>query len=98
MSLAPAREGQEHQLNCVSAGGNPEPNITWFRNEQALPASGYGGARVDQVRQNGSTTSTLTWIPTIDDHQATYKCSVLNKAMNGMALFERELTLPVECK
>lgn len=83
-------------MSCVSPGGNPEPNITWFRNDQQLvPGS---GVRIEQSRQNGSTTSTLTWIPTIDDHQAVYKCSVSNKAMSGLAPFERELSLPVECE
>lgn len=100
VSQAPAREGQEYQLSCLSAGGNPEPNITWFRNDQQLVSGGAGPVpvRIEQVRQSGSTNSTLTWIPTIDDHQAIYRCSVSNKAMSGLAPFERELTLAVECK
>lgn len=95
-SAAPAREGQEYQLNCQSLGGNPEPNITWFKNDLQLIAG--QGLRMEQVRQNGTTSSVLTWIPTMDDHQAIYKCEVSNKAMNGLAPFEREVTLLVECK
>lgn len=93
---SPAREGQEYQLQCQSYGGNPEPNITWFKNDQVI--LGGPGVRLEQSRQNGTTTSTLTWIPTIDDHQASYKCSVTNKAMGSPSSYERELILLVECK
>ena len=107
-----AREGQEFSLQCTSSGGNPEPNITWFRNDQLLVAQQQAGAgqglRIEQSRHitnssnpaAGSTTtsSLLTWMPSIEDHQATYKCQVSNKAMAKQAPFERELTLAVECK
>lgn len=103
-----AREGQEFSLQCTSFGGNPEPNITWFRNGDPMVAtSGAGGPRIEQTRHisnatnaaAGTTTSSLlTWIPTLDDHQATYKCLVSNKAMLQQPAYERELTLAVECK
>lgn len=95
---SPAREGQEYQLSCATFGGNPEPNITWFRNEQLLQPSVSSGHRVEQTRANGTTTSTLTWLPTIDDHQASYKCQVWNKAMGPLQSYERETRLRVECK
>lgn len=81
----------------MSSGGNPEPNITWYKNNEQQLVAG-AGVRIEQMRQNGTTTSVLTWIPTVDDHQATFKCSVTNKAMNGMAPLERDVTLQVECK
>lgn len=56
------------------------------------------GLKIEQSRTNGSTTSTLTWIPTIDDHQATFKCAVWNKAMQSMAPYEKDFQLQVECK
>ena len=83
-------------MNCHSHGGNPEPNITWFKGEQVILAG--AGVRLEQSRQNGTTTSTLTWIPTIDDHNATYRCSVSNRAMSSPSSYEREITLQVECK
>lgn len=54
--------------------------------------------RIEQTRTNGTTTSTLSWLPTMDDHQAVYKCLVWNKAMNAMQSYEREFRLQVECK
>lgn len=96
---APAREGVEYQLSCLSQGGNPEPNITWYRNDQ--PVIPGGPIKIEQARNNGTTNSTLTWAPTMEDHQATYKCSVWNKAMNQMVLvqaLEREIRVQVECK
>lgn len=95
-NLAPAREGQEFQLSCVSAGANPEPNMTWFRNELQLTPG--PGLRIEQSSQNGSATSTLTWMPSLDDHQASYKCQVWNKAMGSLSAHEREIRLQVECK
>lgn len=94
-STALAREGQEYALRCMTQGGNPEPNITWFRNE--LPV-GPGGARIVQERVGNLTTSTLAFVPTIDDHHATYKCRVWNKAMDASHSFEREFKVQVECK
>lgn len=70
--------------------------MTWFRNEQQL-VSGQG-LRIEQSSQNGSATSTLTWIPSVDDHQASYKCQVWNKAMSSLSAHEREIRLQVECK
>uniref|UniRef100_A0A6G1SEB4 Hemicentin-2 n=1 Tax=Aceria tosichella TaxID=561515 RepID=A0A6G1SEB4_9ACAR len=93
-SQSSPKEGQEYQLNCHSYGGNPEPNITWFKGDQVILAG--AGVRLEQSRQNGTTTSTLTWIPTIDDHNATYRCSVSNRAMSSPTSYEREITLQVE--
>lgn len=98
-SPAPAREGLEYQLSCLSQGGNPEPNITWFRNEQPV-SSGAAGLKIEQSRSNGTTNSTLLLVPTMDDHQASYKCAVWNKAMSSLNVqpYEREIRLHVECK
>lgn len=93
------REGQEYQLSCQSQGGNPEPNITWFRNEQQIVSGSLVGLRVEQTRLNGTTTNTLSWIPSIEDHNAVYKCSVWNKAMASMLQpLESETRMRVECK
>lgn len=83
-------------MNCHSYGGNPEPNITWFKGEQLLLNG--NGVRIESSRHNGTATSTLTWIPTIEDHNATYRCSVTNRAMSLPQAYERETTLHVECK
>ena len=95
----PAREGQEYQLTCQSHGGNPEPNITWYRNEQPLiggPAT--PGVRIEQSRFNGTTSNTLTWTPIPEDNGASYKCLVWNRAMLTQPPHEREIRLQVECK
>lgn len=107
-----AREGVEHQLQCSSHGGNPEPNITWYKNE--LPLAGAMHAptnpllvlqpqtqhRIEQTRTpNGTTVSTLTWTAQYDDHHALFRCAVWNKAMGEPIVpYERELRLQVECK
>lgn len=98
-SASAPREGQEYQLSCQSQGGNPEPNITWFRNEQQIVPGSLVGLRVEQTRLNGTTTNTLSWIPSIEDHNAVYKCSVWNKAMASMIQpLESETRIRVECK
>jgi len=103
-----AREAQEFSLQCTSFGGNPEPNITWFRNDQLIVAGQNlaAGPRIEQTRHIANTTtgavattsSLLSWIPSLEDHQATYKCLVSNRAMLQQPAYERELTLAVECK
>lgn len=95
-SSVTAREGQEYQLNCVSSnGGNPEPNITWYRNNQLLTSS--QGFKIQQTQHlNGSTSSLLSLIPTLEDHQAVYKCLVMNRAMS--VPHEVGHRLQVECK
>lgn len=98
-SLQVAREGQEFQLSCASSGANPEPNITWFRNEQPISIQQNGQqVKIEQLRLNQTSTSILSWIPTIDDHNAIFKCSVYNKAMQPGQTLEREHLLQVECK
>lgn len=69
--------------------------MSWFRNEQALVPG--QGLRIEQTHLNGTTTSTLSWTAAMDDHQASYRCQVWNKAMSSAA-HERELKLQVECK
>lgn len=107
-SAAAAREGVEHQLQCNSFGGNPEPNITWFRNDQPISswapaassqsAMGHAGLRIEQSRFNGTTQSTLTWLPSLEDNQATYKCQVWNRAMGNAEPHSVDRTISVECK
>lgn len=31
------QEGQEIQLVCRSAGGNPQAQLTWYRNKEKIP-------------------------------------------------------------
>lgn len=99
MSAVTAREGQEYQLNCVSTnGGNPEPNMTWYRNNQLLTNT-QGINKIQQIQlSNGTTISLLTWIPTLEDHLANYKCLVTNRAMLGIQPYVAEHRLQVECK
>lgn len=99
VSAVTAREGQEYQLSCISAnGGNPEPNITWYRNNQLLTNT-QGINKIHQIQHsNGTTISSLSWIPTLEDHQSVYKCLVTNRAMLGIHPYVTEHRLQVECK
>lgn len=103
-SAQTAREGQQFQLNCSSVGGNPEPNITWYRNNVALPSESFAHSKQDIERHLNpatlkyTTSSILSWQPTVEDHQAVFRCAVWNRAMPAQRIHDRELKLDVECK
>lgn len=91
-----ASEGKEFKLSCVSEDANPEPVVSWFRNDK--PIAQDPSYRSLQTRANRTTTSSLVWLPTVADHHAIYRCAVWNRAMEAGASLEAKHQLQVECK
>ena len=83
------REGDTAQFSCTTTGGNPTPNVTWYRNDVILPDSAMAPPSV----KYGTTSGTVVRQLTADDDAANYSCV----ARNSYATASSMLRLRVQC-
>lgn len=89
-------EAQTVQFTCTSSGGNPAPNVTWYRN--GSPVTGVGSSVMPPAVKFGATVGTLTWNLSSADHLANFSCSVSTQLMPGSQIFSELKNYSVECK
>lgn len=82
------RENKSVTLICVSRGGNPLADLTWFRNDVRLHSTFIKGPR--------ETRHELSFIASTKDNLARYRC----EAVNVMSVTPKiaDVTLTVMCK
>jgi len=90
------REGRTVELTCSSSGGNPAPNVTWYRNDVAV--TGSRSSVTPPPDKFGATVGTLTWTLTSDDHLANFSCSASSQLVPGSQVFSAIKRYRVECK
>ena len=84
------RASEHIRLTCQSTGGNPAPNITWYRNRARLTS----GVRVlPTFVKFGTTSSLLDMRLSRDDNGANLTCHVENDAGDSSATTQ----LSVQC-
>jgi len=90
------REGGAVEFTCSSTGGNPAPNITWYRNGVAV--TGSRSSVTPPSEKFGATVGTLTWTLTSDDHLANFSCSASSQLNPGSEVFSAVERYRVQCK
>ncbi|KAL9915607.1 nephrin isoform X2 [Glossina fuscipes] len=65
--------GSVKKLQCSSLGGNPPPNLTWYKNDKKLNT-------MSKV-QDSKITSELTILVNASDNNAIYKCEIQSSAI-----------------
>lgn len=80
--------GSVKKLQCSSLGGNPPPNLTWYKNDKKLNT-------MSKV-QDSKITSELTILVNASDNNAIYKCEIQSSAIE-IPLFATK-TLSIHCK
>jgi len=71
------RESEHIRLRCESTGGNPAPNVTWYRNSKPLSA---GVTFLPASVKFGATSSLLDMRLSRHDNGANFTCDVENDA------------------
>ena len=88
------RENDVITLSCSSSGGNPAPNITWYRNANMLTSS--IAASTSSSVKFGTTSGSLVRRLTPSDDRTNYSCVVWNKAAGSEGV-STTLQLNVQC-
>ena len=73
------RESEHIRLTCESVGGNPAPNVTWYRNGAPPPLPG-GATVVPPPVKFGTTSGSLDVRLGRDDNGANFTCEFDNDA------------------
>ncbi|CAL8095078.1 unnamed protein product [Calicophoron daubneyi] len=73
-SLQPVKMAHSMELTCITYGGNPAPELSWFKDKKLIQSTG----ETSVVRRQAS--SKLTVVPRRDDNGAHYYCSARNAA------------------
>lgn len=76
-----ATEDQQFKLQCNTYGGNPEPEVKWYRDNNTKPF--YIG-------------KTLIIKPMREDNQAIFRCAIRNQAMREDETLNASVTLDVQ--
>jgi len=84
------RESEHIRLTCESTGGNPPPNVTWYRNGAPM---NVGVTVLPTSAKFGSTSSLLDVRLSRDDNTANYTCDVENYAGDASSTVQ----LSVQC-
>ncbi|XP_035209923.1 hemicentin-1-like isoform X2 [Stegodyphus dumicola] len=84
-------EGKTFALTCMSQGGSPDPLIQWYKGQRALQGQLQKGGSPDRP-----TTSVLSIDPRMEDDNATYRCSVWNRAVDENRKLEASVLLRVQ--
>ena len=84
------RESEHIRLTCESAGGNPAPNITWYRNGAPLST---GVTHVSAPVKFAVTSSLLDVKLRREDNEANFTCRV----HNGAGTVTSTVQLSVHC-
>lgn len=69
------REGEILRLNCISMGGNPLADLSWFRGDQKVP-----GTATVKDEENEYSKSELVIIANRTDNGLDYRCEASNPA------------------
>ena len=96
-SLAPTgqtvTEGKPLNLTCSSVGGSPPPAITWYRDTEVMEALYIPGNSRTQA-----SSAVLTLVPRKEDDDASYRCTVWNRAIPEANIMEASTSIDVNCK
>ena len=96
-SLAPTgqtvTEGKPLNLTCSSVGGSPPPAITWYRDTEVMEALYIPGSSRTQA-----SSAVLTLVPRKEDDDASYRCTVWNRALGQRQKLETRASLTVNCE
>ena len=71
-SGTPVKSGDTVRMTCESIGGNPQPQVVWFRNNEKLDFSFSSG--------HGKSTNELMFAAAPLDNDAIYRCESSNQA------------------
>ncbi|XP_066594122.1 nephrin-like isoform X2 [Prorops nasuta] len=78
---APLSEGRKYDVNCMTVGSRPPAKLSWYMEGKKL--ENY----TEKVSEDGNTTtSTLTFTPTLLDHAKTITCRANNPKVRGSIL------------
>ena len=70
------RAGSTLGLTCRSIGGNPQPQVIWYRNQVQIDSS----YTIDNGKES---VNTYTFTVDANDHNAVYKCVARTPSLNG---------------
>ena len=85
-------EGTTTNLTCSTTGGNPVPEVRWYRNSQTIS----GASLLPPGDKFGTTRSVLQWQVSRSDDGATFQCEVENEASSQP--ISDSHTMSVKCK
>ena len=85
-------EGTTTNLTCSTTGGNPIPEVRWYRNSQTIS----GATLLPPGDKFGTTHSVLQWQVSRSDDGATFQCEVENEASSQP--ISDSHTMSVKCK
>jgi hypothetical protein len=88
-------EGKEFNITCSSLGGSPPPQVLWYKNGGAEPLDALYLPGKDRSEP---TSAVLTVIPKKEDDNATFGCTVWNRAIPENRLMEASTSINVNCK
>ena len=89
-------EGETVTLTCTSFGGNPLPNVRWYKNNQLVDPGSSPNGNGDGVYTSGSTTATYnnyTFQVSRSDNAVSYICKVNSSLLSNE--LSRSLTIEV---
>jgi len=84
------RESEHIRLTCESTGGNPRPNVTWYRNGAPLTS---GATLLRSSAKYGTTSGLLDVRLSREDNGANFTCDVTSDAGYGSTAIQ----LAVQC-
>ncbi|KER31563.1 hypothetical protein T265_02206 [Opisthorchis viverrini] len=88
-NLQPVKMAHSLEMTCVTSGGNPPPELAWFRDKQQLPNS-------EEVILLGRQSSLkLKLVPQRDDNGAHYHCAARNAATGNVGIASEAVVLNV---
>ena len=87
-SRTPVRSGDTVRMVCTSIGGNPPPQVVWFRNNNKLDFSFQSG--------HGVSTNEYTFTAGPLDNDAIFICEASNQATQ--LPLTTQVTLAVHCE
>ncbi|GIY00847.1 ig-like domain-containing protein [Caerostris darwini] len=84
--------GRKVTLECESTGSRPRAVMTWWKGSQKIQTGN------EVISDNGNLTlSTLSFVPTADDHGKKFTCTAKNPSLSN-SLIEDTRTITVHCK
>ena len=87
------RVGSELSVTCESAGGNPRPQLAWFKNDVQEEAS----ENSPNLPGRHDASSTLAFVPRASDNGAVLKCEASNKLMPRAVAVQTVLDVQCRC-
>ncbi|XP_064098212.1 nephrin-like [Macrobrachium nipponense] len=88
------KEGELLSLSCRSTGGNPRPQLFWYRDGRLLQHPNINPLVEGRLRRRRRGGSRLRWAVTGEDDGAHYECRAQNEVSGGLLLAD-DVTLSV---